>query len=314
MLATAIASALLLAPARFEPAARYFEETGGHAMVVMQDGKVVFERYTGRWSADTPHYLASGSKSFIGLMAVAAQEDGLLSLDEPVAKSITEWKDDRTKPTLRQLLTLTSGLGAGRVRQAQSWADSLQVNVVSAPGERFQYGPAPFQIFGEVMRRKLANRNQTPLEYLQKRVLDRIGMKLGRWNVVRGTSDAQLAGGATAAPREWVKLGQLMLEGGKGVLKPESHRLLVTGTTANPGYGLTWWLNKPGTRPAGRFDDTFGDGGKFWPNGPETTYMAAGAGKQRLYVIPSERMVVVRMGQPSNFSDAKFLDLVVTKR
>jgi CubicO group peptidase (beta-lactamase class C family) len=60
--------------------------------------------------------LASGTKSFAGVLAAAAQEDKILKLDERVSETITEWKSDKEKSkiTIRQLLTLTSGLDTGQ--------------------------------------------------------------------------------------------------------------------------------------------------------------------------------------------------------
>jgi CubicO group peptidase (beta-lactamase class C family) len=77
--------------------------------------KLLFERYDNGWSRNLPHPLASGSKSFVGVLAMMAVEDGLLSLDEKAADTLTEWKDDprKSRITVRQLLNLSSGLSPG---------------------------------------------------------------------------------------------------------------------------------------------------------------------------------------------------------
>ncbi len=77
-------------------------------------------------------------------------------------------------------------------------------------------------------------------------------------------------------------------------------------------YGLTWWLNKRGTVPSNeRNTDAFGENGQFFPGGPTDAVMAAGAAKQRLYVIPSLDLVVIRQGRMSRFGDAEFLSRLV---
>lgn len=100
---------------RIEAATAYSEAHGGRAVVVMQRGEIAFEQYVQGWNGDRPHPLASGTKSFNGILAMCAIEDGLISsLDEKVCETILEWKDDPRKSqiTVRHLLTLSSGLVA----------------------------------------------------------------------------------------------------------------------------------------------------------------------------------------------------------
>ena len=151
-------------------AADYLKDRNGHAMLVYHRDKLVFEEYFNGWSADKPHRLASGTKSFSGAMLAAAVEDGLLKLDEKVADTIVEWKDDARKSqiTIRHFLSLTSGIYGGSTREA---SPSCARGVIIAgakfwPGQRFQYGPIPYQVFGELMRRKLAEKNESVEAYL----------------------------------------------------------------------------------------------------------------------------------------------------
>ncbi|MGH9900696.1 MAG: serine hydrolase domain-containing protein, partial [Pyrinomonadaceae bacterium] len=169
--------------ARYESAADYSERTRGLSVLVMKGGRAVFEQYQNGHAADTPHMLASGTKSFSGVMAAAAVADGLLKLDEPVSQTVTEWKSDprKSKVTIRQLLSLTGGVEAGRVGRPPAYAEAITFAPVADPGTKFEYGPAPFQIFGEVMRRKLAAKKETPLDYLKRRVLDPIGLRVAEW-------------------------------------------------------------------------------------------------------------------------------------
>jgi CubicO group peptidase (beta-lactamase class C family) len=84
-------------------------------VLVVVNGKTVFERYANGGAPDKPNGLASGTKSLVGVAAVAAVEDGLIRLDDRACHSLTEWRDDPVKSqiTYRQLLTLTSGLTPG---------------------------------------------------------------------------------------------------------------------------------------------------------------------------------------------------------
>src|SRR3974390_1143985 len=84
----------------FQRAAAYSAQYHGVSMLVMKDGKIIFEDYPNGHLASEPHELASGTKSFSGVVAIAAQEDGLLSLDEKVSQTITEWNGDSSRESI----------------------------------------------------------------------------------------------------------------------------------------------------------------------------------------------------------------------
>lgn len=96
--------------ALFEQAADYSKEFSGHGVLVQHRGKILYERYD-NWGKETPHMLASGTKSFSGVLAMFAVQDGLLELDdlvvvrfaEPSAQGAKFQNDDFIKPILEAL-------------------------------------------------------------------------------------------------------------------------------------------------------------------------------------------------------------------
>jgi CubicO group peptidase (beta-lactamase class C family) len=310
-------------------AAAYSAAREGISFLVLVDGRVVFEEYPNGGAATRPHELASGTKSFSGVMAAAAVKDGLLRLDERVADSISEWRADARKAevTVRQLLSLTSGVTTGGERgRVPTYADAVATPLADEPGQRFSYGAVPFQVFGEVMRRKLLPRGEEPLEYLRRRVLDPIGLSTGRWR--RGADgNPHLPSGAALTARDWAKLGELVRLGGRwngaALLDPEALEACFEGTAANPRYGLSWWLNRPiDRRLALSIPVLRRNTASLWevPGVPRDLVFAAGAGNQRLYVSRGRSLVVVRQakgilralrGEESDFSDATFLGLLL---
>lgn len=280
-------------------AANYSAQCNGYSFLVMAGDKILFERYDQKWTPETPHRLASGTKSFSSAMLAAAKKDELLTLDEPVAETITEWSSDEklATVTIRQLLSLTSGIPGGKIGAIPSYREAVVAEVAHSPGEKFSYGPQPYQIFGELMRRKLAARDDIdfadPLAYLQARIFDPIGMTYADW---RRDEDEMpnLPSGAFITAREWAKFGQLLLQKGEWeggpLLDPETLAECLQGSEANPMYGLTIWLIDPKGNPR-----------------LEGAYMAAGAGKQRLYVLPAVDLVVVRQGESKKFDDTVLL-------
>lgn len=323
-----------------QAAAAYSAKARGFSMLVIEDGKIIFEDYPNGHSASEPHELASGTKSFTGICALAASEDGILSLDEKVSNTISEWQGDpkRENITIRDLLSLTSGITSA-TGMAPPYAQALQAEITAKPGEKFQYGPAPFQVFGELMVRKLKQKKETKdsrvtavtmVDYLKGRVLNPAGIHVGLWRKGRDGMPLMPQGAALTA-REWAKLGELVLNGGmaggKQIIQPENIKTLFIGTTANPMYGLSWWLNRPmdaNLKSSIRTLTMASDLRYGAPGVPNDLVMAAGAGKQRLYVIPSMKLIVVRQADVKSeliagagntkFSDVAFWQLLTLGR
>ena len=282
-----------------QPAAEYLRANNGHALLVYCDGRLVFEEYLNGHQREVPHRLASGTKSFVGVLAVMAVEDGLLRLDEKVSVTLTEWQADARKSqvTIRQLLTLTSGIAGGEVGDMPSYREAVRLAEAKfPPGEKFQYGPVPFQCFGELLRRKLAVRKETLEGYLKRRLLEPIGLKPSFWSK---DTDGQphLPSGLLLTASEWAKFGQFVLNRGAwNGQQLVSEKLLAEcfqGTKAHPTYGLTFWLNAADERP-------------------RDLAMAAGAGKQKLYLVPSQKLLVVQFAEaPKRFQERELLRLVL---
>ena len=306
----------------YAEAAAYNAAQGGVSMLVMLDGRIAFEDYPNGSRLDQARPLASGTKSFTGLMAAAAVQDRLLALDEPASATLSEWRDDPAKRriTIRHLLNLTSGLQTNRTRgDVLAAAQALQLPVVAEPGARFAYGGDPFQIFAELMRRKL--KGQDPADWLQRRLLTPAGVQTGPWvRVADGLP--QIAGGARLTARDWARFGELVRldgrAGGRQLVDPAALAACFQGSAANPAYGLGWWLNRRVTAEHRRTTPQLARAMDLSPDEPAIPadlVIAAGAGKQRLYVSRDARMVVVRQaggvrralrGEQTDFSDAEF--------
>lgn len=317
----------------FFEAAEYSRTHGGLSMLVMKEGKTVFEAYHNGHSAEKPHRLASGTKSFVGVLAMMAVEDGLFQLDDRASDTLSEWRSDPRKRdiTIRQLLQLTSGLAPSanvlrgpKIDNKYQWA--VSIDLISKPGELFAYGPSHFFAFGELLKRKLAPRGETVRQYLYRRLLTPIGLKPKYWSNDR-SGNIQLPFGAMLTARQWAVFGEFIRRQGNWddqmLLAPHLLSECFIGSAANPIYGLTFWLSPTSI-------DTLSEARKARINiqnqaqrrmalnqeSPriEVDYiMAAGAGKQRLYIIHSGAFVVVRQGRKSSppFKDNEFLHLLM---
>ncbi|MDK2768122.1 MAG: beta-lactamase family protein [Sphingomonas sp.] len=320
-------AAAQVTPSQCTAAERYSASHRGIAVLVLQDGKIVCEVYTGS-NASTANELWSGTKSFVGIMAAAAVQDGLLTLDELAADTLVEWKGDPRKSTitLRQLLSMSAGQG-GVIGRPPSYADAVRAPLASTPGTRFEYGPTPMQLFGEIMRRKLIAKglDGNPLNYLKRRILDPIGLTIGSW---RDGPDGNplLPQGASLTSRNWAKLGEFVRNGGrlqgKPLVDPAAFDALFQPSALNPAYGLTWWL--PHSPKMADPVTAGSDLGAHAADLPVDIVTAAGAGDQRMYVIPSLRLTIVRQarldiaaltrGEKSGWSDFAFLQTIGVRR
>jgi CubicO group peptidase (beta-lactamase class C family) len=308
-------------------AAKYSESRRGTAMMVMQNGRAIFEHYANGGSASRRWPIFSGTKSFWGIAALAAVHDGLFGLDDLVSDTITEWNSDRRKSqiTIRQLLSQTDGIdGASRLQRStvrDRNAMAIGLPSVAEPGSAFIYGPSHLQIFSELLRRKLKGRNI--IAYFEAHVAGRLGLR--RPNYKRDArGNPMCATGFELTAREWARLGELII--GKGnyhrrqIVPSTVLREAFVGSQVNPAYGLTFWLNQeaPNGREADmeRMLDLPWQNAQ-WPgvcickNAPADMVVALGSHYQRLFIIPSLKAIIVRQGSGGNFSDAHFLRLVL---
>jgi len=308
-------------------AAKYSESRRGSAILVMQNGRTIFEHYANGGSASRRWPIFSGTKSFWGIAALAAVHDGLFRLDDPVSNTITEWKSNpgKSQITIRQLLSQTDGIdGASRLQRASIRdrnAMAIGLPSVTEPGSAFIYGPSHLQIFSELLRRKL--NGPSVISYFEAHVSSRLGL-----HDLKYKKDAHgnplAATGFELTAREWARMGELILGNGnyhrRQIVPSNVLREAFVGSQANPAYGLTLWLNQEA--PNGREADMERMLDLPWQNAqwsgvcickdaPADMVVAIGSHYQRLFIIPSLKAIIVRQGSGGNFSDAQFLRTVL---
>jgi CubicO group peptidase (beta-lactamase class C family) len=316
-------------PSDCATAAKYSEGRHGISMLVMQNGRTIFEHYAHGGSVARRWPIFSGTKSFWGIAALTGVRDGLFKLDDLVSDTITEWKSDPRKSqiTIRQLLSQTDGIeGASRLQRPSIRdrnAMAIRLPSVAESGRAFIYGPSHLQIFSELLRRKLGGRDT--ISYIESRVMNRLG--LGRLEYKKDLlGNPLLATGFELTAREWARLGELIIGRGnyhgRHIVPPNLLREAFVGSQANPSYGLTFWLNRQS--PNGEEADMERMLDLPWQrarwrgvcickDAPADMVVALGSGYQRLFVIPSLKAIIVRQGAGGRFSDAHFLRLVLGK-
>jgi hypothetical protein len=304
-------------------AARKYSAThNGIGMIVKERGQVRFEEYYNGY-AGAPLHIYSGTKS---------QEEGLLDLDERVAGTLPEWRNDprKSQVTIRELLNFTSGLETGFEEiygrsSHDKIAMSVGLDVTRDRGRSFVYGPSHLNVFCEVLNRKLKRKHLGYEEYLQRKLIRPLGIRITRWRKDAHGNPVPSAG-MYMTGRDWIKFGELINAGGtwrgRRLVRTESLTECFAGTRINPAFGLCFWLNGHANQPGAREVDVEEDleldplpedwsGACLCKEAPVDLVCSLGSTFQRLYLVPSMDLVVVHHGKPGHeFRDFEFLEIL----
>lgn len=275
------------------------------AIVVVQGGAIVAERYAPGFDRKTEMLGWSASKSIMGTLVGLLVDDGKLKLDEPAP--VPEWKgegDPRAKITLRQLLTMSSGLtfsesyvpGNDSIRMLFEAGDmgamAAAKPLKDAPGTNWSYSSGTTNILSRIVFQATGGTLEGMTRFAQKRLFEPTGMT----SALIEPDEAGVQVGSSyayATARDWARYGLLHLNkgkvGNKQLLSKQWLDFAVTPTKAapRPVYGAQLWLNHA---------EADGERRKLYPDLPADTVMARGHSFQIVAAIPSQDAVIVRLG------------------
>lgn len=269
------------------------EEKSTKAFIILKDGKMVVEWYFGDHTQNTSWYWASAGKTLTAFTVGLAQEEGLLSIEDKTSTYLGEgWTGEPLEKenliTIWHQLTMTSGM------------DDMEFDCVTPDcltyvadaGTRWAYHNGPYTLLDAVVA------SASGLEwsdYFNTRLRNKIGMD-GFWFSTNGLNNVYFS-----TARSMARFGLLNLNNGswdgEEILADSEYRTAMKNTSQNlnKSYGYLWWLNgKNSYRGPGlqiEFD------GPLIPNAPSDLYAGLGKNDQKLYVVPSQKLVVVRMGE-----------------
>ncbi|MBU2507206.1 MAG: serine hydrolase, partial [Bacteroidetes bacterium] len=240
----------------------YSKNTGGAAVLVMQNNNIIYENYHNGSDSNTATHIHSATKGFWSAVAALALQKGLItSYDELVSNTITEWQNSTIHPNkklikIRHLLPLSSGLSQDveKIQGEDATAKDIyqyvvdSLKLITAPGTVFQYGPSHYYAFGVLLQRKLHSKGilLNPLQYLENEILNKIGLQYDKWTY-DSSGNPHIPNGCYLTPRNWIRFGQFMLQKGKwnGIQIIDSTLIkdMFKGDGPNPGHGKFIWLN-----------------------------------------------------------------------
>ncbi|MBP2282640.1 CubicO group peptidase (beta-lactamase class C family) [Flavobacterium sp. CG_23.5] len=280
--------------AAVQPLLDYLELKHSKGFIILVNGRIVLENYFNGHSASTNWYWASAGKTLTSTVTGIAQQENLININNKVSQYIgTGWTSETLAQenliTCKNLLTMTSGIEDIANGDAISPA-SLQYKADA--GTRWAYHNVYVKLQDVIAQAS----GQTWTNYFNAKLRDKIGMD-GAWfqsgnNSVYGSTTRSMA-----------RFGLLMCNKGKwknDVILNETYfnEATTTSQNINLGYGYLWWLNGKSTYHLPQSQATFP--GSIIPTAPSDMFMALGKNDQKIYVVPSKNMVVIRMGDAAD--------------
>lgn len=272
----------------------YLESKSTKAFIILKNGKIVAEKYFANFGVDSNWYWASAGKTMTAFLVGIAQQEGLLNINDKTSKYLGNgWTSaPLTKEnliTVRHQLTMTSGLDDG-VPNVNCTLPSCLLYKADA-GTRWAYHNAAYTLLDKVVE------NASGVSYnsfYQERVRDKIGMK-GLWIKSPDANNVLFSNA-----RSMARFGLLMLNKGTWdktkVLADTNYfnSQVNTSQSLNLSYGYLTWLNGKPSSMLPRVQTVLPM--PLISNAPADLYAALGRDDQKIYVVPSQGLVVIRMG------------------
>ncbi|MDX1955980.1 MAG: serine hydrolase domain-containing protein [Chitinophagaceae bacterium] len=273
----------------------YLEQKNSKAFIVLKNGKIVIEKYFGLFTKDSLWYWASAGKTLTAFLSGISQDEGLIDLSDKTSRflgngwtSLPQAKEDLI--TIRHQLTMTTGLDDD-VAPDNDCTDPACLQYRADAGTRWAYHNAPYTLMEKVIENASGTNYNS---YFQQKVRDRIGMN-GLW-IKTGFNNVYYSNA-----RSMARFGLLMLNKGKW----DQTKILAdtlyfqdqvnSSQNFNLSYGYLTWLNGKASHMLPTLELTFI--GSMMPNAPVDMYAALGKNDQKIYVVPSQKLVVIRMGE-----------------
>lgn len=275
-----------------QPLKDYLNQKGTKSFMILVNGRIVMEEYFNGHTATATWEWNSAGKTLVASTVGIAQQENLLNINNKVSDYLgTEWTsmplNKENLITVKHLLTMTAGND-----DTKQYVIKSNLTYIADAGTRWAYSNI-FQKLTDVVN-KASNK---PFEtYFNEKLKSKIGME-GFWNF--GTIFTIYHSNTKSMAR----FGLLALNKGKWnneqiINESYFNESVSTSQSINPSYGYLWWLNGKTSFMIPNEQNVYQ--GFLVPNAPADMYAAMGAKDQRIYVIPSKKMVVIRMGDASD--------------
>ncbi|AFL85001.1 penicillin-binding protein, beta-lactamase class C [Belliella baltica DSM 15883] len=286
------------------------EDGNTRGFIVLKDGKIVLEQYFGTqligsqpFNQRSNWYWASAGKTLTATLVGIAQEESLLNLNDPssdyLGKGWTSLSENQEqKISIWHQLTMTTGLDDSVENKDDFTPESLIYK--AEPGTRWAYHNAPYTILDEVIA---SASGVTFNSYFEAKIATKIGMQ-GAWQRI-GFNNVYFSNA-----RSMARFGLMILAKGKWgtetILSDQEYLNQMTSTSQsiNESYGYLWWLNGKSSFMIPSLQQKFT--GPIFPNAPSDMVCGLGRDGQFVCIVPSQNLVLIRMGLDADESLVSF--------
>ncbi len=296
----------------------YAETLDSFSLIVHQGAGIQFETYWHDFGPDDVTETYSMAKSVTGLMVGFAISDGFIqSIDDPVTRYVPEWSGKALDTlTVRHLLQMTSGLEHYRFdfRLLQNPFNKairlfigsdmekaiLRFGITAEPGSEFNYNSANSQLLMLILQRVL---DRSYADYVSEKFWQPLGAKSAELWMDREGGMPKAYSFFQARPRDWLRIGLAMknngMVNGRQVIPKDWVAQMRAPSPNNLKYGLHVWIGSPYV-PSRRYNMNTSVGVmQSEPFLTDDVVFFDGGGGQRVYVIPSADLAIVRTGMSS---------------
>ncbi len=291
-------------PNRINDMYNYLETNGSKAFLVLKNGKIVLEKYFGTFTRDSLWYWASAGKTLTSFTVGIAQQERFLNINDTSSRYLGQgWTsltpDKEQKISIRNQLTMTTGLQDNVSDPDCTLPTCLRYSADA--GARWAYHNAPYTLLDKVIENATG---QTLNGYFMAKVRNVIGMN-GAF--VRSGYNNVYFSNARSMARFGLLIQNKGTWGNTRILTDTAfyNQMVNTSQSLNQSYGYLWWLNGKASYMLPTLQVVFN--GSFTSNAPADMFSAMGKNGQLLQIVPSQGLIVIRMGESPNAVAVPFL-------
>ncbi len=287
---------------QLQPLLNFLEEKNTKGFIILHEGKIVVENYMNGHSSASPWYWASAGKTLTTAVSGIAQDENILDLNDKVSDYIGEgWTsaplEKENLITCKDLLSMTSGLNDGLGDDIST--ENLQY--LADAGTRWAY----HNVYVKQQDVIAAASNQPFTDYFESKLKTPIGLT-GAWIPTNAFNVYW------SNTRSMARFGLLISAKGKWqdtqiISEAFLNEATNTSQSLNESYGYLWWLNGKASYRLPQSQVQFTN--ELIPNAPDDMFAALGKNDQKIYIVPSKSLVIIRMGESAdseNFALSNF--------
>ncbi|MCR5556658.1 MAG: beta-lactamase family protein [Butyrivibrio sp.] len=264
-----------------------------HSLLIMKDDKLVFEKYYAPYQRDTLHRMFSISKSITALGISLLEDEGKISIDDPIVKYFPEYTSENTHPwirmtTIKNMLMMCTCHAACtyKVDMTSDWVESFFITPpTNKPGTIFHYDTSAAHVLCALVE-KLSGMDL--LSYLKDRAFKYLDFSEDSYMIKDPFGVSMGGSGLMATPMDLMKITYLLYKKGTVTCSDGKERTLL-----NPSFLLAATGNLTDTcMTAPILGEAQGYGMQIWQN-EKGGFLLYGMGGQLGIAIPDRNMLIV---------------------